>query len=834
MPHHKSDDSHPHLTLIREDANPERRKSPGFSGDMPDRGGRAVFGPILTNQVEELERQAQAKTQPAPGVQPHLVFRVPIAAKASPTVLMERLEEVGISIVGIERDGAIIAFHDDVRLAAFRQKLEEYTQGPKINPQTGQPNASTKWDVLELIEADQLRLWSRPDRVGSRLAELAGSEGRNLQPAEIYVLDVELWHRGTRDLARETITELRALLDDDPSPNERISDTFIGETLCLARVHATGARLDRLLEMDVVAEVDLPPTPVFDSMMAQRATPRDFPKPPRPREGAPSVCILDSGVASNHPLIASNMVHAKSILTQEQSAADGNGHGTMVGGVVVFGDVRECHGSGQFASDVTLFSARVLNNQNRFDDEKLIIDQMRRAIEAFMAPPHNCRVFNLSLGDDRPWLRDNKRQSLWAECLDVLAREQKVLIVVSAGNQNLGVANNARDAEEVLTDYPKYLFDSECGLCDPATAAIAVTVGGIAQHEVAEVQKGDRAEDIVKPVAKADEPFPTTRIGPGLDAAIKPEFVAYSGNLVFQGFGSTYRTIRVDPGVAVMSLSHEPMKSLFSFDVGTSFGAPLVARLGAMVWDRLRETIREDPEPNLVRAVLASAASPPTALREKIEALGVKDGVLKVCGYGRIDENEALHSWNSRVTLVAQSSIPVDSFQIYEVPAPREFRDAPGKKRVIVSLAFDPPVRRRRAKYFGVEMSYRLIRGKTVEEIENAYRALTPEEKGGVKRKEITMPGAPSSPFQCMLQPGPDSLKSSTLQRSEWTFSSERNDYGESWYLLVTAKRNWAPVEVASQDFAVVVCLEAGEPLLYALVQQRVRARQEQRLRARR
>ena len=130
------------------------------------------------------------------------------------------------------------------------------------------------------------------------------------------------------------------------------------------------------------------------------------------------------------------------------------------------------------------------------------------------------------------------------------------------------------------------------------------------------------------------------RVGPGLDSAIKPEFVAYSGNLTFDGFGSTYRTIRDDPGVAVMSLSHEPMRSLFSFDVGTSFGARS-SPASAHLRDRLREALGEEPDPNLVRAVLATAAAVPQALRERIEPLHGEDGVLQVCGYGVIDEDHA-------------------------------------------------------------------------------------------------------------------------------------------------------------------------------------------------
>src|SRR5690606_11975720 len=137
------------------------------------------------------------------------------------------------------------------------------------------------------------------------------------------------------------------------------------------------------------------------------------------------------------------------------------------------------------------------------------------------------------------------------------------------------------------------------------------------------------------------------------------------------------------PGVAMMSLSHEPLESLFAFDAGTSFAAPLVARVGAMVWDRLREVLGDEPDPNLVRAVLASSAAVPEALRVRIEPLAGEDGVRRVCGYGMVDEDLAFHSGDRRVTFVTQGSIPIDSFQLYEVPVPEEFRQASGRKKVV-------------------------------------------------------------------------------------------------------------------------------------------------------
>jgi len=130
-------------------------------------------------------------------------------------------------------------------------------------------------------------------------------------------------------------------------------------------------------------------------------------------------------------------------------------------------------------------------------------------------------------------------------------------------------------------------------------------------------------------------------------------------------------------------------------------------------------------------------------------------------------------------------------------------------------------------------MSYALIRGKPVDEIVDAYRALTAEEQAAVRRRKITMPGALQAPYRCDLRPRSQALKSSTLQRSEWTFQREQKDYGESWYLLVRATRNWAPADVTSQDFGIAVCLEADESRLYGLVRQRVQVRLQQRTRVR-
>lgn len=826
MPHHPEDERHPHLPLVRVEENPPRRKRPGFGAPRPARGERATFGETLLGKVDEIETEAR-RIPAVQGFASHLVFRVPLAAKAPVDAVAERLRDAGLTVVSIEPDEAVVVFQDDANLVEFRRALAQYMAGPRMI--AGEQAKTTQWDVFEFIEADQMRSWSRADRIGARLAAEIGVNGERIDRLRIYTLDVELWHPGLAELARQKMAELRALVDQDRVDRERLSDQFVGELLAVARVSVSGAKLEQLLDASIVAEVELPEQPVFDAVAAARVTPRDFPAPPAPPEDGPRVCILDSGIVSNHPLLATNVGGEEAVLTATNDPADAHGHGTHVGGLAVFGDIRACYSNGTFSSPVRLFSARVLNDQNRFDDDRLIHTQMEAAINLFRREPYHCRVFNLSLGSPDVVLNGtNRRQTLWAEALDTLARKHKVLLVVSAGNNGNVYANTPADAERILQNYPQYLFDGEAGLSDPATAAIALTVGSLSQFAAPAIRAGVDEGDFVRAVARTDEPSPFTRTGLGINGAIKPDLVHYGGNLLFEGFGNHVRRIRTenpDAGAGVMSFSHQPLTRLFSFRVGTSQAAPPVARIGALIWNQLQPTVEGDLDPNLVRAVLANSASVPEAASNRITPINGDDAILRVCGYGLPDAELALESGDRRVTLIAQGTITLDTLILYEIPIPDALRNALGKKRIIASLAFDPPVRRRRADYLGVEMGMNLFRGKTPEEIVAAYRSVTRDEREDA-------PGALRAPHQCDLLPKSRVVETSTLQRREWAFTRTADNYGDTYYLMIQAKRNWALPEITSQDFGLAVTLTAAAPQLYNQIQQRVRARQRVRRRA--
>jgi hypothetical protein len=824
MPDTPLEQSHPHLSLLREDRIAERKKRSGFGGERPDRGGRGNFAPQLESGTSRLIEERQTKTPPPFGIQPHLVFRVPFAEGASVDQLIEGLQrQAGIEIVSVEPDRAVIAFRDDINLSDFQNAVNIYKEGPRLNPKTGIPYATTTADFLEYIEPERMRLWSREDRIGDKLKEIIGEDGKNINPSDRYVVDIELWHPGGSQSARRALDEVRQLVQTAPENGERVLDEFSGQFIVLVKVAVNGNKLHALLELDIVAEANFPPKPHFDPIQAGRVTARDFPTPPRPPEDGPRVCIIDSGITANHPLLANNIGHEEAILTQTSSPADAHGHGTMVAGLAVFGDVRSCYESRQFASPVTLFSARVLNDRNEFDDEKLIINQMRTAIETFRQPPYDCRVFNLSLGSDIPALDSaSPRQSLWAEELDVLARELKIVLIVSAGNHENASAHTAADAETVLQSYPDFLFGVATGLNDPATAAIAVTVGALAQHDAPVAQRGSGAGDIVRPVASVDEPSPFTRIGPGINGSIKPELVHYGGNLVFMGFGSNVRQIGDEPGTAVMSLSYQPTQQLFAFNCGTSFAAPLVARLAALIEHGLTRDLGERPSPNLIRAVLASSADIPEASIIRLIPYENGHGPRKVCGYGFPSESDALKSRDRRVTMVYQGRMPIDHFNVFAVPIPDEFRYARGKRKIIITLAYDPPVRRRRLDYIGVAMEFFLIRGQGIDQVHDSFTR-RPSGYDANSKYRMTFDLNASARKNCTLQRGECVMK--RAERSD-------QDYGNEYYLVVRSERKWAPSEIEEQDFGLSVTISADDSELYNQVALRVRERVQVRARA--
>src|SRR6185437_3493325 len=91
---------------------------------------------------------------------------------------------------------------------------------------------------------------------------------------------------------------------------------------------------------------------------------------------------------------------------QITSAADDGdsvqgGHGTAVAGIAVYGDVAACIERRSFAPGAALFSARVTDEFNQYDEDELLEHQLDDAVRYFLTHYPRIRVVNISLGNSQ-------------------------------------------------------------------------------------------------------------------------------------------------------------------------------------------------------------------------------------------------------------------------------------------------------------------------------------------------------------------------------------------------------------------------------------------------
>jgi len=120
----------------------------------------------------------------------------------------------------------------------------------------------------------------------------------------------------------------------------------------------------------------------------------------------------------------------------------------------------------------------VTDEHNQYDPDELLENQLAQAIRYFVNAYPNCKVINISLGDDRLIFREGQKQFALAARIDELAYEyqhKNLIFVISAGNFDY----DGGSEELTWRNYPAYLLHDEARIIEPATAAIALTVGSL-------------------------------------------------------------------------------------------------------------------------------------------------------------------------------------------------------------------------------------------------------------------------------------------------------------------------------------------------------------------
>ncbi len=395
-----------------------------------------------------------------------------------------------------------------------------------------------------------------------------------------------------------------------------------------------------------VGTQSLMPLPTF-SLTAQYmpvgvTNDQSFP-PPNDEEEYPLVGLIDSGTDPDDERLQAWV--ARRDETDVPRSDQNNDHGSFIAGLIANG--RSLNGSDEFpdvqAKIVDIVA--VPGSSGLYEDE--LLETIRRAIR----DNPDVKVWSLSLASDQSPCSDN-RVSDFAIALDKIQEEYEVLFTNCAGN--------VRTAP--LRTWPTVPVSEADRIVAPADSVRAITVGSVA-HKAN-----------TRTLARAGEPSPFSRRGPGVAFMPKPEVCHYGGNC-----DASFNYAQT--GVVSTTGSGNMVES-----IGTSFSTPLVATLAS---GALSATQGDPLTINMAKALIVHSA----ALRSR----KTKAAELRYKGFGVPGSlRELLECEPHRATLLFEPEIPSDRriFSKLDFPIPDCFRTDEGKLRggFMLTAVYDPPL----------------------------------------------------------------------------------------------------------------------------------------------
>lgn len=428
-----------------------------------------------------------------------------------------------------------------------------------------------------------------------------------------------------------------------------------------------------------------------------------------PPEGAPVVCIVDSGVTAENPFLKPVVREDlfRSFLKEERdNPFDQNGHGSGVASLASYYALNLADG-GTNEGKVWIASARVLDKDNN-GDMRLFSQALREVVETFV--PLGVRIFNLSVAiRNRMWNAEGKRtvpRTSWiARTIDELINTHDVVFVISTGNL---FNSSITDWNTEGVAYPAYFAKEEARMLDPAQAALAITVGATARGTLAVVPKAATA------VAEQFQPSPFTRTGPGIRREIKPELVDFGGNLLRD---TDSNLVRNNLGTDVVMASHQATPAI-AHSQGTSFATPRVTHKLALILNDLQAMGLATIPEHLLRAFLVNSAQY-SGLGDEfntfVEMMDREQAKhwLNILGHGVPDNIRATYCDDFSALFFFSGEIHPNKVVFFDVPIPASMADAAkGVKRLTVTVVSSPRVQRwGLEEYLGTNLRWRLFRG---------------------------------------------------------------------------------------------------------------------------
>lgn len=416
-----------------------------------------------------------------------------------------------------------------------------------------------------------------------------------------------------------------------------------------------------------------------------------------PDQEAPAVCIVDSGIQEGHIWLEAAIDSATSrcfLPGQDpddvQDEVAPSGHGTRVAGAVLY--PRDVPKNGAVQPVAWLQNARVLDANNQIPTELPPAKYVEEVVAHFKGTAKETRLYNHSVAANVPCAL--RRMSTWATKIDELAHEQDVLFIQAAGNipNATGRANNPGVLEHLQSGktYPGYLEEPAARIANPAQSLQALTVGSVAAGAWAGRDKRSFATNVNGPSA-------FSRSGYGIWNTVKPEVVEVGGDYAIADGAPSSPTKETETSIELVRTAGDGGPAVAKDDAGTSYAAPKVAHLAAIL-----QRLFPDAPTLLYRGLIVHSARWPVWMNGNGWSA---DRILKLIGFGLPSVERATENTDHRVTLVtpAATTIRNQELHLYRVVIPEELRSRAEDitLRIDVTLSYSSEPRRTRSSRRG-------------------------------------------------------------------------------------------------------------------------------------
>lgn len=676
-------DRRPHF-LLEEKADAERFTSPKsgrHAANVPKRN-RAEHAAKLRSQLEAIEQAAAA----AEAVEPGIGLQIEFQGFAGIELTTESLarDTQGIELQNVREAGNTLyatVYVPSGKLAHFERLITAYVERRKNK--NGDPIDHQKLiDAIRNIRVATVRaLWT---------------DDADLLPADRnQAISWEVWLpvRADREAIVNEFREHAAGVGWQTSTREM---EFPERTVVVCT--GTQAQLEQSVRLlSLIAELRRAKETVgfFDALTPpeQQQWVADLQaRTEEAGEDAPYICVLDTGISRGHPLIEASLAQADMhSIEPAWGTADGDGHGTGVAGVALYGDLTDAlQTTGPIALPGRLESVKLLRQGGDNEGKNYGALTEEGIGRAEVTDPNRPRVFSLAITATDS--RDRGRPSSWSAAIDSLAADwagdgaRPRLILVSAGN-----AQNAAQ----WVHHPTHLATEL--IHDPAQSWNALTVGAY----TAKVNITEPDALHYQPCALRGSLSPFTSSSTTWERKNppwKPDVVFEGGNAGKDGnFASTFASL------SLLTTHHLPQERLFTTTNATSAATALAANMAAHIACQYPQFW-----PETIRGLIVHSARWTQRMENEFASVGSNKtrttNLLRHCGYGVPDLERALWSARDSLTLIVQDSlqpfiktasgIKTRDMHLHELPWPRaaleEYGDLDVKLRVTLAYFIEP------------------------------------------------------------------------------------------------------------------------------------------------